>query len=368
MERVDGMGGRRITVITVAAILLLGGCLLWWPFANAQASGRRRAVTPGDRFVGPPQAVRLGTIPSDAEIVYHQDGLIYVMNRQHATITQITFDNPRRWEHVAVSRDRRFVVANEQLPNPTGEAGGFSRLWIFDLTAGTEARLLPEFVTAGNGGVDWDAGGFIYFAAKQKNVVPQPQSRADFLANAGANDIYRVRYDGSSLQRLRETPLDGEADVSVSEDGSLVAFHSQPLDDEAHTEIRLMNADGSNPRLVYRGGANRAGSVHDPELSPDNSGMVFSRVNSEVPPNFPENPDANTAHDIWRVRIDGTDATRLTRAGPISITPDWKGDEVLFLHISETERYAGLAVIRADAVDQSPTRLGSGPNIAKWIP
>jgi len=87
-----------------------------------------------------------------------------------------------------------------------------------------------------------------------------------------------------------------------------------------------------------------------------------------VPPNFPENPDANTAHDIWIVRIDGTNARRLTRAGPISIAPDWKSDEILFLHISEAERYAGLAVITADAADQNPVRLGSGPNIAKWIP
>ena len=290
------------------------------------------------------------------------------MDRQRATVTQITFDHPRRWEHVAVSHDRRFVVANEQLPNPTGEAGGLSRLWIFDLAAGTEARLLPQFLTAGNGGVDWDARGFIYFAAKERNVVAHPQSRADFLANAGANDIYRLRYDGSSLQRLLDTPLAGEADVSISDDGSLVAFHSQPLDDETHTELWLMNADGSNPRLAYRGGATRVGSVHDPELSPDNLNIVFSRVNSEVPPNFPQNPDANTAHDIWRVRTDGTDARRLTRPGPISITPDWKGEEVLFLHISETEPYAGLAIIHAEDVDQNPVRLGSGPNIAKWIP
>jgi len=134
------------------------------------------------------------------------------------------------------------------------------------------------------------------------------------------------------------------------------------------TELWFMNADGSNPRLAYRGGANRVSSVHDLEFSPDNLDIVFSKVNSDVPPNFLENPDANTAHDICRVRIDGTDARRLTRAGPISITPDWKGDEVLFLHISETERYAGLAVIRADARDQNPARLGSGPNIPKWIP
>ncbi len=283
----------RITRISIAAsILLLGGILLLLSFVDANASGRRRGVSPGGRLVGPPHPVRLGTIPSDAEIVFHQDEFIYVMNRQSAIVTRITFENPRRWEHVAVSHDRRFVVANEQLANPTVQAGGISHLWIFDLQAGTEARLLPGFLTAGNGGVDWDARGFIYFAAKEKDLVPDPVTRADFLANAGANDIYRVRYDGRLLQRILYTPLDGEADVSVSEDGSLVTFHSQPLDDETHTELWFINADGSNPGLVYRGGANRVGSVHDPEFSPDNSAIVFGRVNADVPPNFPENPDA----------------------------------------------------------------------------
>ena len=362
------MSGRSATITITAAVLLLGGCLVLFSSAHVRAAGRRRAVTPGGRLVGPPQPVRLGTIPFDAEIVYHQEGFIYVTNRGGTSVARITFDNPRQWEHVAVSHDRRFVAANEQLPNPTGEAGGVSRLWLFDLAAGTEARLLPAFVTAGNGGVDWDPRGFLYFAAKEKNVVPHPESRDDFLANAGANDVYRVRPDGSGLQRLLDTPLAGEADVSVSENGSLVTFHSQPLDDEAHTELWVMGSDGSHPVLVHRGGATRVGSVHDPELSPDNSALVFSRVNPDVPPNFPENPDANTAHDIWTVRIDGTDARRLTRPGPISITPDWRGEEILFLHISESERYAGLAMVRADAADQSPERLRSGPNIAKWIP
>src|SRR5688500_13369030 len=148
------MGMRRATI--AAAILLAAGCLVLLTFLDVHASDRRRAVSPGAPRIGPPSAVRLGTIPSDAEIVFHRDELIYVMGRQRATVTQITFDHPRRWEHVAVSHDRRFVVANEQLPNPTGEAGGMSRRRIFDLAAGIEARLLPQFLTAGNASVDCD--------------------------------------------------------------------------------------------------------------------------------------------------------------------------------------------------------------------
>ena len=93
-------------------------------------------------------SVRLAAIPPAAEIVFHQDGFICVMEADGQNVTQITFENPRDYEHVAVSHGRRLVVANEQLPNPEGEPGGRSRLWLFDLERGTERRLLPGFLTA----------------------------------------------------------------------------------------------------------------------------------------------------------------------------------------------------------------------------
>jgi hypothetical protein len=59
------MAGRIVTLAFVAAMLFVG----------TDATGRRRSVSP------PPDAVRLGAIPASAEIVYHQDGFIYVMRR-----------------------------------------------------------------------------------------------------------------------------------------------------------------------------------------------------------------------------------------------------------------------------------------------
>lgn len=231
------------------------------------------------------------------------------------------------------------------------------------------APLLPGFVTAGNGGVDWDRNGFIYFAAKQIDPVPNPRTPEDFQANAGANDIYRIRYDGTGLHRLLNTPLAGEADVSISEDGSLIAYVSQPLDaSPARTEIWVMNADGTNRRLVHTAGEVRVASAHDPETSPDNLQIVFSIVNSSVPPNFPQIPGANTAHDIWQMNLDGTGLTRLTRPGPISIAPDWKGDTILYLEISESARYSGASLVHPDQIEQAPQRVKEDANIAKWIP
>ena len=311
--------------------------------------------------------VRLNRIPETAEIVYHQDGAIYVMDRDGRNETRITFGEPRQWEHAAVSPDRRFIAANEQLPNPRGEPGGRSRLWILDLERGTEARLLRRFVTAGNGGVDWDHDGFIYVAAKAGDPVPHPVTLADFIANAGANDIYKVRFDGRARHRLTNTPTRGEADVSVSDDGTLVTFMDELINPPNNlTEIWVTRTDGSDPRLVLTAGAPRIASVHDPELSPDNRYVIFSRVNSTVPPNFPHIPYANTAHDTYSVGLDGSGLSRVTEPGPISIGPDWRDDLIVYMEMSETYRFAGAALIGTNGAQ--PRRFKPGAQFPKWIP
>lgn len=354
----------------LVTIGIVGAVLVLLAISLLIGSGQNPAQAPVlTNYTSEPGSVRFGEIPATAEIVYHRDGFVYVMDRNGEHVTRLTFEKSRNWEHVAVSFDHRYVVANEQLPNPSGEAGGRSRVWLFDLETGTEAQLVPEFLTAGNGGVDWDPDGFVYFAGKEKDLIASPTTPADFIANAGANDVYKVRLDGTALQRLTNTPSRGEADVSVSEDGSLVAFGAlviEPPND--YSEIWVTNSDGSDPQLVYVGGKPGVSSVHDPEISPDNTKVVFSRVNSDVPPNFPDNPAANTAHDIYSVSMDGTGLARLTRPGPISIIPDWRDDSILYLELNDEGDYLGASMVSANGIEQAPRRIGLGANVPKWIP
>ncbi len=315
--------------------------------------------------------VKLGRIPEMAEIVYHQNGFIYTMDRNGKNITQITFENPHPFEHVAVSFDHRYVVANEQKPNSQGKIGGMSILWIYDLKKGTQERLLPQFDMAGNGGVDWDKDGFVYFAARKKDEVKNPRVPKDFIANAGANDIYRVKPDGSELKRIVNTPDYGEADVSVSEDGQYLAYVAQPLiEGSNYTEIWMANIDGTNQRRIYKAGNTGIASAHDPELSPDNSYVVFSIVNNKVKPNWPHNPDANTAHDIWSMDVSGerNTLTRLNQPGPISIIPDWKDDMIVYQDLSEKDHYMGASLVHAQGAEQIPRRINSGATAPRWIP
>lgn len=233
----------------LSGIILLGGALV-----GILSTSCSRPPTPDPVHTEnvTPTAVKLGRIAAQHEIVYHADGLIYVMDGNGEGVTQVTFTK-RHYEHVAVSHDRKRIVANEWARPKEG--GASSRLWLFDLEQGTEVQLLPNFRMAGNGGVDWDPRGFIYFAGVERTVVPNPRKKEDFIANAAANDVYKVRWDGTGLIRLTNTPDRGEADVQVSADGMLVTCMATKIDPgKDYTEIWIMNSDGTNARLLYEGG------------------------------------------------------------------------------------------------------------------
>ena len=353
----------------IVGALLVGGLALFAAASSFDKASRWNLPSaPNLENISLPQHEHLEKLSPSAAIVYHQDGYIYVMDKNGGGRKQLSFEKPQGvWEHIAASHDHRFLAANEQMPNPEGKPGGVSRLWLFDLESGNRQRLVPGFDTAGNGGIDWDKNGFIYFAGKDKDVFANPKTPPQFRANAGANDIYPIKFDGSALQRLTRTADFGEADVSVSPDSTMIAYANFNIPLEI-MEIWVAQADGTAANLVFKGGKNRIASVHEPELSPDNTQLVFSKVNTTVAPNFPDNPDANTAHDIFQVHLDGSGLTRLTKPGHISIVPDWVGEDIMFLDISEHERYAGLSMLRPGIPDQKPKLIGLGANIGKWIP
>ena len=323
--------------------------------------------TPTDlATVGPEREVELGRLPATAQIVFSRRDRVYVMDADGGNETQITKDGDRHLEHVAISPDRRFMVFN-YFARPA-EGGESSRMVVFDLERGVERDLVPGFHMAGNGGVDWDSKGYVYFTGVDRLPFAKPASREEFIANYAAHDVWKVRYDGSGLTRLTATTDRGEADVSVSEDGSMIAymdmFINPPHD---FTEIWVRNSDGSNPRLVYKGGKARESSVHDPELSPDNSHVIFSKVNPDFH-NFPNDPNANTAHDLISTAIDGSDEKRLTAPGPISVIPDWVGDKILYLQLTDQDSPPFLGIVVMDSDGGNARRIKADSNIAKWIP
>jgi len=139
-----------------------------------------------------------------------------------------------------------------------------------------------------------------------------------------------------------------------------------------------MNANGTNQRMVFDGGPephNHRGEPvggHDPELSPDNNQIVFSRVNSDYA-NFPEIRGMNTAHDIFIINIDGTGRRLLTPEGGVNIIPDWYKNTILYTEHNDPEGYIGLSVINPDGsgkkrLESGLSKVWDGGRHGKWIP
>jgi hypothetical protein len=300
---------------------------------------------PGRRsgaFRSTPTSVRLGKLTEAAEIIYHDHRFIFTMDRNGKNVVQMTFENPRHWEHVAVSYDHRYVLGNMH------STPGHSELWLFDLEGGTESQLVPDFPSAGGGGVAWDPEGRIYFAGSERSRQI---------------DIYRINTDGTGLQQLTDTPQYYEADVGASEDGSMMTY-AAAYPAEGTCGIWIANTDGTEVRKIYNGGKVGTHSAHDPEFSPDGKRVVFSVVNSEHH-NFVDTH--NTAHDLWVCNLDGSNPTRITEPGAIRIIPNWQAEWIVFTEISDQgEEFIGSAIVREDGTGYR--RLVKGGKMPKWIP
>lgn len=325
---------------------------------------------------GTPVSIDTRPIPASASIVFYSARSVlaeevYTMNRDGGDVTQITFVGPRPdalpYEHVAVSFDRKMIVADRLLQGGSGPTG----LWVIDLERRTESRLVPSFFTAGNGGVDWSPDGFIFFAG-QRTVGE----------NAG---IFRIRADGSQLTQLITLDVADPGfvgDVSVSEDGSLLAYvRAVPMQGKSRTvlktQIWVARSDGREQRMVDDGGPELGSQGgfpigdFDPEISPDNKHVVFSRTNMQ---HVSFKDTFNNAQDLWVAALDGSQpARRLTQPGPISIVADWHDGKIVFTEYNEAEDFAGLALINPDGTGyrRLEPSLHKFPNCGrhgKWIP
>jgi hypothetical protein len=317
------------------------------------------------RTISDPVALHVRAIPKDAEIVFYSDRHgpfeIFTMTSRGSGVTQITFRHPQRYEHVAVSFDHRWIATDRYL-----EGSGPTGLWVIDIERGVEFRLVPDFFAAGGGGVDWSPDGFIYFGG---------------WATPREGGIFRIRPDGSGLEKriAIEPPERGLGDVSVSDDGSLLAYvRTVSVKGERKAQIWVARSDGSERRMVDNGGPESGDhggfpiGDYDPEISSDNNFVVFSRTNTEHV-NF-AGTFLNTAHDLWVAPIDGSGpARRITEPGPVSIIPDWRGDEVIYTEYNEKAGYVGLSTVRSDGsgyrrLEHGLRVMWSGGRHGKWIP
>lgn len=110
----------------------------------------------------------------------------------------------------------------------------------------------------------------------------------------GKSAIYTISADGSNLRRLTD-PSSAAGQPRFSRDGKRIVFYSER---DGHLQLLVMNVDGSEQRKL----SDTPDFDYLPDFSPRGDYVVF-QSRSERPA---------VAHDIFTMRTDGTNRTRLT--------------------------------------------------------
>jgi TolB protein len=163
-------------------------------------------------------------------------------------------------------------------------------IWVMDRDGGN-----PRMVFGPPGGNGWDP-------------VWSPDGRQILFASdrVGEVQLFRIDPDGSNLTQVsRLEGIRGRSDWSP--DGALVATYAGSAWER---EVYLMDPDGSNPRPITQGGNNLA-----PSFSPDGKWIVFTSYRDRY-------RDENGC-EIYRMRVDGSEVTRLTDNEYCDWQPRW---------------------------------------------
>jgi YVTN family beta-propeller protein len=264
-------------------------------------------------------------------------------------------------KHAAVSRDRKRILFNvgEDL---TGEI--VTRLYLIDLPSRRTYQLLPRFARVGIGGIDFALNGDIYTAAVAIGNVRDPRV-------ADQSEVFRISADLSTVEQITDMPNRGLADVSISPDGTKLAFNALVLSTN-NLEVVESNLDGTNPKVVIQGGAVWLDSVHDPEHSSDLSKVVYSRMRIRMPdgsicgPNFGGGP---RCHDLFVQPVNGGAAEMISLLGGTSIVADWKNNYIVYaFSIGDgTSPGSWMGSVLTDQHGFTMVPFGSYNLFAKWI-
>jgi len=154
----------------------------------------------------------------------------------------------------------------------------------------------------------------IYSASGHESPVWSPDGA--WLALTYGDDLYRIRVDGGAEQRLA---VDA-ANPAWSPDGEWIAYTEIETPERS---IRLIRPDGTDDHVLS---GVSSFSVGGPTWSPDGEWVAFSAYKGQ-------SDQFHIEYDIYRVRAEGKNETRITRY--MGDQPAWSPDGTHIAYVAD---------------------------------
>lgn len=204
-----------------------------------------------------------------------------------------------------------------------------AELYLLDLTQGTMTSLTDDYELAAINNPD--------YSSVTRKIVFSAQKDGVFH-----NHLYTVDANKTLVQMTDDEDF-MDFDCAWSEDGSKIIFNRLPLPIFSKpSQVWMMDAAGTNPVKLTDGGTDSnnegtagvypIGTDADPDMSPDNSQVVFSRLKTGK---------QNEPIGIWElVIIDiSTGEETVVDSQYANMLPEWKSRGIIFVRQQSTPEY-----------------------------